>query len=60
MERRVINVCANDAISDNANISYVKFMENFQELYDECIPKKRIKKGKVETTQERLGYLSPY
>ena len=32
--------------SDDANMSYVKFMEKFQELYDECIPKKRIKKRK--------------
>ena len=29
--------------SDDANLSYVKFMETFQELHDECIPTKRIK-----------------
>ena len=33
-------------------------MKKFQELYNECIPKKVLGNVKVETTQGRLGYLS--
>ena len=35
-------------------------MEKFQELYDDVSPKSVLRNVKVETTQERLGYLSPY
>ena len=43
--------------SDDANKSYAKFMEKFQELYYECIPKKRIKKRK-STNNPRTLWIS--
>ena len=44
------NVCS----FENVNITYRQFMIKFQELYDECIPKKSIKNEKLETLQRHL------
>ena len=45
-------VCEND----NANVQYNKFMDKFQELFEECIPKKVFKNIMVKTRrQKHLG-----
>ena len=45
-------VCEND----NANVQYNKFMDKFQELFEECIPKKVFKNVMVKTRrQNHLG-----
>ena len=41
--------------SEDVNITYRQFMIKFQELYDECIPKRVLKNAKQETLQRHRG-----
>ena len=54
MSKHNVNVLK-DKLS-NANVQYNKFMDKFQELFEECIPKKCLKNVMVKTRrQKHLG-----